>query len=138
MKENVLKHESQIPDLAGRMVETTVRCDTFANVCADHGIEKFDVLHIDVEGYDYELLNDIDLTAFTPSIVLFEHKHLSEQDYAAARLGLRDAEYLTHGDQDDCIGVSVEALREIPEIATAWRNLRASARLDPELQHSGR
>jgi hypothetical protein len=47
-----------------------------------------DLLHIDVEGYDLELLKLFDFGQITPPIVRFEHRHLSagESDEAVRLL----------------------------------------------------
>lgn len=43
--------------------------------------DKIDLLHIDTEGYDWGVLKQLDKTKYSPKVILFEHKHLSESDY---------------------------------------------------------
>jgi FkbM family methyltransferase len=48
----------------------------------------FDLVAIDTEGYDGEILHQIDFSRQTPAIVLYEHRHLDRamQDRCVARL----------------------------------------------------
>ncbi|WP_114750960.1 FkbM family methyltransferase [Pleomorphovibrio marinus] len=43
-------------------------------------IKHIDLLHIDAEGYDWAILSQLDLQTFIPKIIIFEHKHLSENE----------------------------------------------------------
>ncbi|MGH8506702.1 MAG: FkbM family methyltransferase, partial [Stenotrophobium sp.] len=95
-KENVLKHQKYLADIPDRIVETAVRCQTFDGLCAEQDVARFDVLHIDAEGYDYEILKSVDLAKYRPAAVLFEHAHLNSTDYQASLKQLHDAGYLTH------------------------------------------
>jgi FkbM family methyltransferase len=67
---------------AGRIGSEPVSCVTFEDVLADTAY--VDLLHIDVEGYDLELLKLFDFARFAPPIVRFEHVHLSRADWDEA------------------------------------------------------
>ena len=43
-----------------------------------------DVLQIDTEGYDYQVLRHFDFASSRPQVVMFEHRHLSQDDRDAA------------------------------------------------------
>ena len=47
-------------------------------------IDQFDILHIDAEGYDWVVLQQLDLTAFSPTFILVEYHHLDADDQRAA------------------------------------------------------
>ena len=64
-------------------------CVSFASLCAKHGIEGFDLLHIDTEGHDWSILRQVDLARHRPQVVVFEHKHLAAGEEAAALRHLR-------------------------------------------------
>jgi FkbM family methyltransferase len=49
-----------------------------------NNVSKIDLLHIDTEGHDWKILRQLDLTRFHPDVILFEHKHLSEDDKTKA------------------------------------------------------
>jgi FkbM family methyltransferase len=108
-REVLLKHRSSIPEIDSLLIEErvpTVRLDT---LLARHGISRIDLLVIDAEGYDLEILRTLDLTRFRPTLLMFEHQHLSENDKQASFALLRTAGY---------------DFRETPEgDAIAWRKL---------------
>lgn len=56
-----------------------------AEMLARNGVTTIDVLHIDTEGYDWKILQQLDLRMVKPKAILFEHKHLSAADKASAR-----------------------------------------------------
>ena len=72
-------HVEQVPDLAGRVVRAEVPCLTFETLWNEHPLPRLDLLHVDAEGYDDEILAQIDLARLRPTVVLYEHKHLNER-----------------------------------------------------------
>lgn len=65
-------HElSGIPPEA--IVPEKVRCMTFEKLLTDHQVEEIDLLQIDTEGYDSEIIRNIDFQAVKPKIIRFEH-----------------------------------------------------------------
>ena len=44
-----------------------------------HNVNDISFILIDTEGYDYEIIKLIDFEKYKPSILIFEHKHLSGQ-----------------------------------------------------------
>ena len=57
-------------------------CVTFDELLA--GVDDVDLLHLDVEGYELELLRLFDFARFAPAIVRFEHAHLMRSDWNEA------------------------------------------------------
>ena len=111
-REVLLKHRSSIPEIDSLLIEErvpTVRLDT---LLARHKISRIDLLVIDAEGHDFEILRTLDLARFRPTLLMFEHQHLSENDKQAAYALLKTAGY---------------NFRETPEgDAIAWRKLEPS------------
>jgi hypothetical protein len=66
------------------VVSTEVTCLPLSEVLARHSIDRADLLLIDTEGYDWEVLRQVDLATLDPQVILFEHKHLSAQDRSRA------------------------------------------------------
>lgn len=91
--ETVLKHGQWISDLQERLMSCDVACLTFEQLCQKYNVREIDVIHIDAEGYDFEIIKLIDFKKFSPSIVLYEHKHLSQSDQAACRQYLGEFGY---------------------------------------------
>jgi len=92
-REVLLKHRSSIPDIDSLLVEErvpTVRLDT---LLARHEISRIDLLVIDTEGHDLQVLRSLDFARFRPTLVMFEHQHLSEPDKKAAYALLESAGY---------------------------------------------
>ena len=51
------------------------------------------MLHIDAEGYDYNILKSINFAKIGPEMILFEHRHLSGEDYRKAKELLAENNY---------------------------------------------
>lgn len=65
-----------------------LRCDevpalTLATLLRKHGVERFDFLQIDTEGFDYEVLKMVDWSR-PPALVHYETVHLNVPDRIAA------------------------------------------------------
>lgn len=76
-RDHILKH------LDGRLepfiVARKVECATLSCVLARNHVETIDLLHIDAEGYDHEVLLQLDWKRWRPRAILFEYVHLTEQ-----------------------------------------------------------
>jgi hypothetical protein len=48
-----------------------------------HGFEELDLLQVDCEGFDGEVIRSLDLSRFRPSLIQFEHGHMTRKDLAA-------------------------------------------------------
>lgn len=57
-----------------------------------YAVGAIDVLHIDAEGYDWKVLQQLDLERFKPTFILCEHHHLKLEERRAA-LSFLDADY---------------------------------------------
>ncbi len=80
-------------DLEPWIREIAVECITFDALCRRHGLERLDLLHIDAEGADYEILQRVDFRRYRPTVVLFEHMHLTAAEKQGAVALLRRANY---------------------------------------------
>jgi FkbM family methyltransferase len=85
-REHIVKHSAVLDPL---IVETTVKCAPLAVIVNRHGITGIDFIHIDTEGYDYEVLKQIDFERWGIRLVLYESIHLSNSDAEAAKSLLR-------------------------------------------------
>jgi FkbM family methyltransferase len=57
-----------------------VPCTTLDNLITKHNVADLDILQIDTEGYDWQVLKTLTFSNARPSIVQFEHGHLSHRD----------------------------------------------------------
>jgi FkbM family methyltransferase len=88
----IMSHTANAPALAAALVEQPVQSVTLEDVFAA-APGPVDLLQIDVEGYDAEIVRMLDLDRWAPSIVRFEHKHLSRGDHEECVARLVDAGY---------------------------------------------
>ncbi|MDD5053864.1 MAG: FkbM family methyltransferase [Candidatus Nanoarchaeia archaeon] len=79
-KEVVLKHKNLIPNFDKHFIQEKVKCVTFLNLLNKHKIKSVDFLHIDTEGYDFEIIKLIPFKILKPQMILFEYVHLSKKD----------------------------------------------------------
>lgn len=76
--------------------EIKVKCYSFAEILQLEPVSNgVHLLHVDTEGYDFEILKQFDFNRSKPGMVIFEHSHLSEADYAAAVSMLESFGYKT-------------------------------------------
>ena len=55
------------------IITESVPCLSFARLLADYDIQNINLLQIDTEGYDVQILMNIDFDIIQPSIIHFEH-----------------------------------------------------------------
>jgi FkbM family methyltransferase len=90
----VLRHAYAIPDLEGRIVPTEVGSIRLPSLMTREGITSVDLLHVDAEGFDAEIIEQVDLDAsWAPRYLVYETKHIGRDSYFANRARLRDAGY---------------------------------------------
>jgi FkbM family methyltransferase len=58
----------------------TVKTCTFETVLDKYAIENYNLLQIDTEGYDYEIIKMAGIDKVRPSLINYEHEHLSARD----------------------------------------------------------
>jgi FkbM family methyltransferase len=83
------------------IIQVKIPTVPLAELLKRNAIQKMDLLHIDTEGYDWEVLRQLDLKKFHPAIILFEDRHLSEEAKQLARQFLQD-DYIITDLEGDC------------------------------------
>ncbi len=79
--ETIMSHKYYIPNLEQLIEKQSVPTLTLQTIIEKYEIKHLDILHVDTEGYDFEIIKTIDFQKFCPSILMFEHQHLSEKEY---------------------------------------------------------
>lgn len=121
-REHILKHATYIPHLEERILTLEIPTLTFDTLFRQQSIDKVDVLHIDAEGYDFELLKAFDLGRRRPKLLMFEWKHLSEDDLKKCRQLLDNTGYDTIDVAWDTIAIRRDVLaNRASRLARAWR-----------------
>ena len=81
--EVVLKHQSHISNIRDYLMTEEVECITINKLIRKHRVRKMDLLHIDTEGFDFEIIRSLDFSKMRPNMILYEHKHLTSKDRLA-------------------------------------------------------
>ena len=81
-KENILKHLDGI--LEPYIEEMEIEGITLQQLLNRNKITKIDLLHIDTEGYDWKILSQLDLKKYLPTVILYEHRHISNNEKQAS------------------------------------------------------
>jgi len=80
-REHIVKHLGGA--LEPFIVERRVPVRRLSPLLDERGIGEVHLLHVDVEGFDFEVLKSLDFPKHAPVLVFIEHKHLGEADRAA-------------------------------------------------------
>jgi FkbM family methyltransferase len=91
-RETLLSHRQFLPEIDSLLRSEEIECVALSDLLAETKTDHIDLLQIDVEGYDHELVQALDLERFAPSIVRFEHAHLTREQHEACIERL-----ITHG-----------------------------------------
>jgi FkbM family methyltransferase len=83
-RETLLSHRRFIPALDSHLRSEDIECVALNDLLGEVEADHIDLLQIDVEGYDHELIRVLDLERFAPSIVRFEHIHLTRDQHEAS------------------------------------------------------
>ncbi len=70
-----------------------VAARTYANVMADNDLGEYALLHVDTEGYDFEILKMALAYPRLPGMIFVEHAHLCREDRRRMRHVLRSKGY---------------------------------------------
>lgn len=106
VERKALAEGTQLPHNKSEWIETVhVPTMTTESLLDKNAIQKFDFLCIDTEGFDYEILKLIPLKKYSPEVVLFESKNLSDADFINAQKLLKDAGYELFWEKGDTLGI---------------------------------
>jgi FkbM family methyltransferase len=75
--EHITRHLSAPVDAATVLQRTDTKCVTLSSLVEKHHVAKIDLLQVDVEGYDYQIVRNIDFEKVIPSIIRFEHANIT-------------------------------------------------------------
>ncbi len=88
-----------------QLASMEVDCITFSHLVEKHQLNHIDLVYIDTEGFDYEIIKTIDFHRITPNLLVFEHRHLSQNDYRDCLALLRQFNYQIYKDAYDTVGI---------------------------------
>ncbi|MFA5155121.1 MAG: FkbM family methyltransferase [Patescibacteria group bacterium] len=79
-KEVVLKHRCLVPNIDKHLISERIPVMSFQNLLKKYAVGKIDLLHIDTEGHDYQIIQNIPFATIKPKMILYEYRHLSPRD----------------------------------------------------------
>ncbi len=80
-------------EISPYIIEADVECVPLQEVLDRNRVDAIDLLNIDTEGFDYQVLSQVDFRRYKPSAILFEHNLLTDEEFFKARKLLRRAGY---------------------------------------------
>ena len=89
----LLQNRSVLPGLEKNLESITVKTMSMESLLEKHRVATVDILIVDTEGYDYEIVKLALSAGLRPSIVYYEHVHLSPVDQDACQRLLADYGY---------------------------------------------
>jgi FkbM family methyltransferase len=81
---HVEQFSAQVPEIRSRIREMRVDVVTTKDICDRAGIDRLDLLMVDVEGWDWQVLRSFPFETVPVGLVVFEHGHLCRADRRAA------------------------------------------------------
>jgi FkbM family methyltransferase len=93
-RELILKHLDHEPDAESWIVTETLPTLSLNNLLAKHQITRLDLLQIDTEGFDFDIIKQIDFERLRPNLIHFEHIHLAPEKLRACIDLLKSKGYL--------------------------------------------
>jgi FkbM family methyltransferase len=107
-RNHIRKHFPEFSDLDSRLEAIDVGCKTYEQIQAEASLSTVDVLHLDVEGHEYAILQSIDFLRSRPLILIFEIKHMPTRDRESLFQRLQNAGYAIELDETDCVATLSE------------------------------
>ena len=120
-RDHVESH-SRILDHDTEIVSTEVACCTLRSLLARHDVARLDLLVIDAEGYDFEIIRQLDFAAYRPRVLVYEDIHL-QSDHVACRELLEGLGYELLEEMFDtwCFDATIE-----DRLTSRWRRIQAA------------
>lgn len=127
-KEVVLKHRNRVPFFDDLLIEDCVNAITFKELLEKYGLRNLHLIHIDTEGYDYEIIKMIPFADIEIELIMFEYKHLSYADYRKAVKLLNTMGYQVHsvGNQGDTVAIKKTILDRLTSGNLTFEKIRSS------------
>ncbi len=68
-------------------------------------VTGIDLLLIDTEGHDFEVFSQVDLSQFTPTVIMMEHRYLPHEEKMQTARILRQHQYKLYDYGNDYIAI---------------------------------
>jgi FkbM family methyltransferase len=114
---HIEKHERFTPGLSRHIRQMEVPCLSLASLLRRSGVQRLDLLHVDAEGYDFEVIQSLDFDTVTPGIIVFEHGHVSRAAREAGLAFLAERGYRVVHEGRDSFALHAQAAARWPVTA---------------------
>jgi len=94
-REVIASHKDRIEDIERWIQVEEVPCVQLGQLVLKHQFPRVDLLASDTEGFDFEIVQQIDSLPSLPRFIYYEHLHLGKQEYARSLGFLDDRGYRT-------------------------------------------
>ena len=98
--------------LNSAVTEEEIDCLSLASLLAKHNVERIDVLQIDAEGYDANILRQVDFSSIKPSVINMEWQWLTVDEKVEVTELLKGQGYFLYRVQADMLA-SVKPLEQM-------------------------
>lgn len=105
----VLSHRWAMPNISDYIVTEKVKCIALRSLLLKHDVKKIDLLSIDTEGYDYEIIKQIDFDKLSPLVLIYEHKHIKRDERKRCESMLRAHRYALRKQRGNTLAYLPEA-----------------------------
>ncbi|MGH8659268.1 MAG: FkbM family methyltransferase [Gammaproteobacteria bacterium] len=106
----VLSHRWAMPNISDYIVTEKVKCIALRSLLLKHHVKKIDLLSIDTEGYDYEIIKQIDFDKLSPLVLIYEHKHIKRDERKRCESMLRAHRYALRKQRGNTLAYLPEAI----------------------------
>lgn len=87
------------------IITEEIQCITLSSLLEKNHVDSINVLLIDTEGYDFEILKQVDYKKNKPQVIIYEYEHLSFKDYKQSLHLLKQNGYKCYKDNLDIIAI---------------------------------
>lgn len=94
-----------IPEVESLITKKTVDVETFDQIMKSTQLPNLNLIHIDTEGYDFEILKTINLNQYKPEIIILEYRHLSIANFKESLKLLKKYNYKVFRNDYDIISI---------------------------------
>ncbi len=123
----------EIPDHEIRIEKINVPGLTFESLCRKHSLEALDLVLIDAEGYDYEIIKEIDFERHRPRLLIYESDRFSPEQRQECRAYL---ERLGYDPMEEGFDTWCHDPRVNDGLTRRWRTVRRRQRVSALLPRS--
>ena len=103
LESHLSKFNSISPDIKKYITSSVFKCYTLNNLASKLSGANVDILHSDLEGYDFQILSKMDFNVIKPATILFEHRHMTRKNYLQLVSILKKQKYTLKRDTWDTI-----------------------------------